>query len=196
MASPPRTSLPPPATASSSTKYFCSSYIFPASTLCYSRGLLPAWLPKLAWPLTMFAGTQATTTLVAFDTVVADGVNFISLSVGVVFVPYYLDTIAIAAFRAYDSEVFVFASTGNDGLGALFVTNIAPWVTTIGAARACTIDKDFPADVKLGNRKIIPSVKCLWRVGFNSERERQRRRGVAVLNGLKRNGGWSENKTC
>ncbi|XP_035551714.1 uncharacterized protein LOC118349887 [Juglans regia] len=91
----------------------------------------------------------------AFDTAVADRVDFISLSVGVVFLPYYLDAIAIAAFRAYDFGVFVSASAGNGGPGGLSVTNISPWVTTVGAG---TIDRDFPADVKLGNGKIIPGV--------------------------------------
>ncbi|XP_018835980.1 subtilisin-like protease SBT1.5 [Juglans regia] len=117
--------------------------------------LLSAWLPKLAWPPTRSAGTRVAMTLAAFDTAVADRVDFISLSVGVIFLPYYLDAIAIAAFRAYDFGVFVSASAGNGGPGALSVTNISPWVTTVGAG---TIDRDFPADVKLGNGKIIPGV--------------------------------------
>ncbi|KAJ6947113.1 hypothetical protein NC651_001722 [Populus alba x Populus x berolinensis] len=35
------------------------------------------------------------------------------------------------------------------------VTNVAPWVTTVGAG---TIDRDFPADVKLGNGKVVSGV--------------------------------------
>ncbi|KAK8581096.1 hypothetical protein V6N12_071338 [Hibiscus sabdariffa] len=45
--------------------------------------------------------------------------------------------------------------TGNGGPGGLTVTNVAPWVATIGAG---TIDRDFPADVKLGNGKVVPGV--------------------------------------
>ncbi|KAI9161397.1 hypothetical protein LWI28_016971 [Acer negundo] len=93
--------------------------------------------------------------LAAFDSAVSDGVDVISLSVGGVVVPYYLDAIAIGAFGASDHGVFVSASAGNGGPGGLTVTNIAPWVTTVGAG---TIDRDFPDDVHLGNGKIVPGV--------------------------------------
>ncbi|KAK8988784.1 hypothetical protein V6N11_030160 [Hibiscus sabdariffa] len=91
----------------------------------------------------------------AFDSAVADGVDVISLSVGGAVVPYYLDAIAIGAFGAVDKGVFVSASAGNGGPGGLTVTNVAPWVATVGAG---TIDRDFPADVKLGNGKVVPGV--------------------------------------
>ena len=80
--------------------------------------------------------------LAAFDAAVADGVDVISLSVGGVVVPYHLDAIAIGSFAAADAGIFVSASAGNGGPGALTVTNVAPWVTTVGAG---TIDRDFPA---------------------------------------------------
>ncbi|KAK8992611.1 hypothetical protein V6N11_048686 [Hibiscus sabdariffa] len=47
------------------------------------------------------------------------------------------------------------ASAGNGGPGGLTVTNVAPWVATVGAG---TIDRDFPAEVKLGNGKVVPGV--------------------------------------
>ncbi|KAG6788808.1 hypothetical protein POTOM_004885 [Populus tomentosa] len=75
--------------------------------------------------------------------------------VGGVVVPYYLDAIAIGSFGAVDRGVFVSASAGNGGPGGLTVTNVAPWVTTVGAG---TIDRDFPADVKLGNGKVVSGV--------------------------------------
>ncbi|KAG2728520.1 hypothetical protein I3760_01G209200 [Carya illinoinensis] len=133
-------------------------YVFPASTLGYARGVAAGMAPKArlaAYKVCWNSGCYDSDILAAFDTAVADGVDIISLSVGGVVVPYYLDAIAIAAFRASDSGVFVSASAGNGGPGALSVTNIAPWVTTVGAG---TIDRDFPADVKLGNGKIIPGV--------------------------------------
>ncbi|KAJ6706199.1 SUBTILISIN-LIKE PROTEASE SBT1.5 [Salix purpurea] len=50
-------------------------------------------------------------------------------------------------------------------LGGLSVTNVAPWVTTVGAG---TIDRDFPADVKLGNGKVISGVSLYGGPGLAS----------------------------
>ncbi|KAG2294748.1 hypothetical protein Bca52824_041417 [Brassica carinata] len=107
-------------------------YVFPASILGYARGVASGMAPKAR---------------IAADV--------ISLSVGGVVVPYHLDAIAIGAFGAIDRGVFVSASAGNGGPGALTVTNVAPWMTTVGAG---TIDRDFPANVKLGNGKTVPGV--------------------------------------
>ncbi|KAL2243158.1 subtilisin-like protease SBT1.5 [Sesamum indicum] len=133
-------------------------YVFPASTLGYARGVAAGMAPKArlaAYKVCWNAGCYDSDILAAFDAAVADGVDVISLSVGGVVVPYYLDAIAIGAFGAFDAGVFVSASAGNGGPGGLTVTNVAPWVTTVGAG---TIDRDFPADVKLGNGRIIPGV--------------------------------------
>lgn len=133
-------------------------YVFPASTLGYARGLAAGMAPKArlaAYKVCWNAGCYDSDILAAFDAAVADGVDVISLSVGGVVVPYYLDAIAIGAFSASDAGVFVSASAGNGGPGGLTVTNVAPWVTTVGAG---TIDRDFPAVVKLGNGREISGV--------------------------------------
>ncbi|XP_059302994.1 subtilisin-like protease SBT1.5 [Lycium ferocissimum] len=133
-------------------------YVFPASTLGYARGVAAGMAPKArlaAYKVCWASGCYDADILAAFDAAVADGVDVISLSVGGVVVPYNLDAIAIAAFAATDAGIFVSASAGNGGPGGLTVTNVAPWVTNVGAG---TIDRDFPADVKLGNAKIIPGV--------------------------------------
>ncbi|KAL0009707.1 hypothetical protein SO802_004815 [Lithocarpus litseifolius] len=133
-------------------------YVFPASTLGYARGVAAGMAPKArlaAYKVCWSSGCYDSDILAAFDAAVADGVDVISLSVGGVVVPYNLDAIAIGAFAAADAGIFVSASAGNGGPGALTVTNVAPWVTTVGAG---TIDRDFPADVKLGNEKIIPGM--------------------------------------
>ncbi|KAL5755467.1 hypothetical protein ACOSQ2_020213 [Xanthoceras sorbifolium] len=131
-------------------------YVFPASTLGYATGVASGMAPKARlsiYKVCWNAGCYDSDILAAFDSAVSDGVDVISLSVGGVVVPYYLDAIAIGAFGASDHGVFVSASAGNGGPGGLTVTNVAPWVTTVGAG---TIDRDFPADVHLGNGKIIP----------------------------------------
>ncbi|CAI9782848.1 unnamed protein product [Fraxinus pennsylvanica] len=48
--------------------------------------------------------------------------------------------------------IFVSSSAGNDGSNGMSVTNLAPWLTTVGGG---TIDRDFPADVILGNERKI-----------------------------------------
>jgi subtilisin family serine protease len=133
-------------------------YVYPASTLGYAKGVAAGMAPKArlaAYKVCWNAGCYDSDILAAFDTAVADGCDVVSLSVGGVVVPYYLDAIAIGAFGASDAGVFVSASAGNGGPGGLTVTNVAPWVTTVGAG---TIDRDFPADVKLGNGRIIPGM--------------------------------------
>ncbi|XP_062087931.1 subtilisin-like protease SBT1.5 [Humulus lupulus] len=133
-------------------------YVFPASTLGYARGIAAGMAPKArlaTYKVCWNAGCYDSDILAAFDAAVADGVDVISLSVGGVVVPYYLDSIAMGAFGAADAGVFVSASAGNGGPGGLTVTNVAPWVTTVGAG---TMDRDFPADVKLGNGRTIPGV--------------------------------------
>ncbi|KAI4355370.1 hypothetical protein L6164_004151 [Bauhinia variegata] len=130
-------------------------YVFPASTLGYARGMAAGMAPKArlaVYKVCWIGGCFDSDILAAFDAAVADGIDVASLSVGGVVVPYHLDVIAIAAFGASEAGVFVSASAGNGGPGGLTVTNVAPWVTTVGAG---TIDRDFPADVKLGNGKII-----------------------------------------
>ncbi|XP_043720478.1 subtilisin-like protease SBT1.5 [Telopea speciosissima] len=133
-------------------------YVFPASTLGYASGIAAGMAPKArlaAYKVCWTAGCYDSDILAAFDAAVSDGVDVVSLSVGGVVVPYYLDSIAIGAFGAADHGVFVSASAGNGGPGGLTVTNVAPWVTTVGAG---SIDRDFPADVKLGDGRVVSGV--------------------------------------
>ncbi|KAH9314318.1 hypothetical protein KI387_022945, partial [Taxus chinensis] len=43
----------------------------------------------------------------------------------------------------------------SEGPGELSVTNLSPWVTTVGAG---TLDRDFPANIILGNGEIVRGV--------------------------------------
>ncbi|KAJ3677126.1 hypothetical protein LUZ60_002850 [Juncus effusus] len=133
-------------------------YVFPASTLGYAKGVASGMAPKArvaAYKVCWISGCFDSDILAAFDAAVSDGASVISLSVGGVVVPYYLDSIAIGAFAATESGIFVSASAGNGGPGGLTVTNIAPWVTTVGAG---SMDRDFPADVKLGDGRVLKGV--------------------------------------
>ncbi|GLJ29145.1 hypothetical protein SUGI_0574680 [Cryptomeria japonica] len=80
---------------------------------------------------------------------VADRVNIISISISSLDVPFYERNIAIAAFRAIKNGVLVFSTTDNYGPSPSSVGNTMPWVMTVGAS---SIDRDFPASVRLGNK--------------------------------------------
>ncbi|KAG0607955.1 hypothetical protein M758_8G067000 [Ceratodon purpureus] len=96
--------------------------------------------------------------LAAFDQAVKDGVDVISLSVGGGVVPYYEDAIAIGSFGAMKKGIFVSCSAGNSGPGPMSVSNIAPWVITVGAS---TLDRKFPANVVLGNGTALEGVSLV-----------------------------------
>lgn len=101
---------------------------------------------KICWSL----GCYDSDILAAMDQAVADGVNIISLSVGANghSPPYEHDSIAIGAFGAMENGVVVSCSAGNSGPGPYTAVNIAPWILTVGAS---TVDREFPADVVLGD---------------------------------------------
>lgn len=103
---------------------------------------------KICWS----QGCFASDILAGFEAAVADGVDVISLSVGGEVEKYEVDLIAIGAFGAAKSGIFVSCSAGNSGPGPGTVQNNAPWVMTVGAS---TVDREFPADVELGDGKII-----------------------------------------
>ncbi|KAG7572736.1 Peptidase S8/S53 domain superfamily [Arabidopsis suecica] len=104
------------------TSISAGRYVFPASTLGYARGVAAGMAPKArlaAYKVCWNSGCYDSDILAAFDTAVADGVDVISLSVGGIVVPYYLDAIAIGAFGAIDRGIFVSASAGNGGPACL-----------------------------------------------------------------------------
>ncbi|KAL5706471.1 hypothetical protein ACHQM5_024634 [Ranunculus cassubicifolius] len=135
---------------------------FKASMSGYAAGIAKGVAPKariaaykVCWKN---SGCYDSDILAAFDTAVSDGVDVISISIGGgdgVSSPYYLDPIAIGAYGATSRGVFVSSSAGNDGPTGMSVTNLAPWITTVGAG---TIDRNFPSYVILGNGKTLSGV--------------------------------------
>ncbi|CBI32394.3 unnamed protein product, partial [Vitis vinifera] len=90
----------------------------------------------------------ASDTLAGMDQAIADGVDLMSLSLGFEETTFEQNPIAVGAFSAMEKGIFVSCSAGNSGPDAYTMFNGAPWITTIGAG---TIDRDYAADVKLGN---------------------------------------------
>ncbi|TXG70799.1 hypothetical protein EZV62_005734 [Acer yangbiense] len=106
---------------------------------------------KVCWS----GGCFSSDILSAVDRAVADGVNVLSISLGGGVSSYYRDSLSIAAFGAMEMGVFVSCSAGNGGPDPLSLTNVSPWITTVGAS---TMDRDFPATIKLGTGRIVSGV--------------------------------------
>ncbi|KAK1323657.1 Subtilisin-like protease [Acorus calamus] len=101
---------------------------------------------KVCWT----GGCFSSDILSAMDKAVSDGVDVLSMSLGGGSSDYFRDSVAIGAFAAMESGVLVSCSAGNGGPGPSSLSNVAPWITTVGAG---TLDRDFPAVVSLGNGK-------------------------------------------
>ncbi|RRT55443.1 hypothetical protein B296_00014669 [Ensete ventricosum] len=109
---------------------------------------------KVCW-----SGCQDADILAAFDAAIADGVDVISMSIGGEPVDYAVDSIAIGSFHAVQNGITVVCSSGNSGgQGPGSVTNVAPWIFTVGAS---TVDRDFISTLTLGNKKQIQTNKCV-----------------------------------
>ncbi|GFP97715.1 co(2)-response secreted protease [Phtheirospermum japonicum] len=97
---------------------------------------------------------QGSDILRAYDDAIADGVDVISISVGE---PpqdqdIITDPVAIGAFHAAEKGIIVVGAAGNDGPFPMSVANVAPWILTVAAT---TIDRDFEADIVLGDGEVI-----------------------------------------
>ncbi|KAJ8775408.1 hypothetical protein K2173_023173 [Erythroxylum novogranatense] len=98
----------------------------------------------------------------AFDAAIADGVDILSMSIGLVGdqpVDYFNDPLAIGSLKAIEKGIFVVAASGNNNylLTSPFnrAQNVAPWITTVGAA---TIDRSFEAVLKLKNGNTVKGI--------------------------------------
>ncbi|KAK0582788.1 hypothetical protein LWI29_029531 [Acer saccharum] len=137
-------------------------YAFRASMEGYAAGVAKGVAPKsrlavykVCWKN---SGCFDSDILAAFDAAVKDGVDVISISIGGgdgISSPYYLDPIAIGSYGAASRGVLVSSSAGNGGPNGMSVTNVAPWIVSVGAG---TIDRNFPAEVILGDGRRLSGV--------------------------------------
>ncbi|KAK8914066.1 Xylem serine proteinase 1 [Platanthera zijinensis] len=103
--------------------------------------------------------------LAAFDTAIADGVDVINLSVGEDPGKSFTDALAVGAYHAMRRSILTVASAGNEGPMHRSVVNYSPWMLTVGAS---TTDRQFGADLVLGNGKRITGVSVNT---FDTERK-------------------------
>lgn len=131
-------------TAAGSTVPGASLFGYASGT---ARGMAPnarVAVYKVCW----LGGCFATDILAAMEKAMEDGVNIMSMSIGGGISDYYRDTVAVGAFTAMSKGIFISCSAGNAGPDTGTLSNVAPWITTVGAG---TLDRDFPAYVTLGN---------------------------------------------
>ncbi|XP_012848488.1 PREDICTED: subtilisin-like protease SBT5.3 [Erythranthe guttata] len=112
---------------------------------------------KVCWNIPAAQGGGSTCLdddmLAAFDDAINDGVDVISVSIGgKTGKPYAESGIAVGALHAVSRNIVVVCSAGNSGPDSFTVTNISPWIITVGAS---SIDRVFSSPVVLGNGMVV-----------------------------------------
>ncbi|KAL9690644.1 hypothetical protein QQ045_011050 [Rhodiola kirilowii] len=104
---------------------------------------------KVCWPPINGNECFDSDILAAFDASIHDGVDVLSVSLGGDPTDYLKDGISIGAFHAVRKGVVVVCSAGNSGPSEGTVTNLSPWIITVGAS---TMDREFNSYVQIGNK--------------------------------------------
>lgn len=108
------------------------------------RGIAPA-AHVSAYRVCGTLGCFATDSAAAVGQAVLDGVEVINFSISGGTQPYS-DPVELAFLDAYDANVFVAASAGNDGPGASTANHLGAWTTTVAAS---TQDRAFESTLTL-----------------------------------------------
>ncbi|TYI67661.1 hypothetical protein E1A91_D08G033900v1 [Gossypium mustelinum] len=106
---------------------------------------------KVCWP-PLVGGNECfdADIIAAFDAAISDGVDVLSVSLGGNPSEFFEDGISIGAFHAVKKGISVVSSAGNSGPDPGTVSNVSPWMFTVGAS---TLDREFVSFVQLGNNK-------------------------------------------
>ncbi|KAL4568759.1 hypothetical protein LXL04_024374 [Taraxacum kok-saghyz] len=129
------------------------SVVAGASLLGYAAGSARGMAPRArvaVYKVCWIGGCFSSDILAAMEQAITDNVNVMSMSLGGGTADYYRDSVSIGAFSAMEKGILVSCSAGNAGPTSYSLSNVSPWITTVGAG---TLDRDFPAYVSLGNGK-------------------------------------------
>lgn len=95
--------------------------------------------------------------MAAFDDVIDDGVNVITISIGSGFVTSFdEDPFTIGAFHAMKKGILTIQPASNEGPQIATVSCVAPWILTVAAS---TIDRHIIDKVVMANGKTL--VECI-----------------------------------
>ncbi|KAM1762962.1 hypothetical protein TB1_005439 [Malus domestica] len=103
---------------------------------------------KVCWPPINGSECFDADIMAAFDAAIHDGVDVLSISLGGDPSDYFSDGVSIGAFHAVKNGIVVVCSAGNSGPAAGTVSNVAPWMITVGAS---TLDREFETMIELRN---------------------------------------------
>jgi subtilisin family serine protease len=103
---------------------------------------------KVGWDTTdptITVQASSAAVLAAFDDAIHDGVDILSLSLGV-------DENSFGALHAVQKGITVVYAAGNSGPRPQVISNTAPWVITVAATK---IDRSFPTAITMGNNQTL-----------------------------------------
>ncbi|CAD5176217.1 unnamed protein product [Musa acuminata subsp. malaccensis] len=126
-----------------------------ASVLGISTGVAQGMVPVghiTVYEVCWFNGFYRPDIVAGMDDAIRDGVDVLSISLGGFPIPFSEDSIAVGSLRATERGVTVVCAAGNNGPVPSSVANEAPWIITVGAS---TLDRRFPAFVRMGNGRAL-----------------------------------------
>ncbi|KAH6781089.1 hypothetical protein C2S52_012326 [Perilla frutescens var. hirtella] len=116
-----------------------------------ARGVAPR--ARLAVYKVLWGGGGVSSDILAgIDQAVADGVDILSISVGVQEINLYESALSIASFGAREKGIVVCFSAGNRGPSVRTIRSGFPWAVIVAAG---TVDRWFAGTLTLGNGKKI-----------------------------------------